>query len=58
MPRTPRSSLASALMAVVATAGVLLHSAALGVEIPDFSGRTPSPAAGGAQTAVLAGDCF
>lgn len=58
MPRNPRSFLVSALMAVVATAGVLLHSAALGVEIPDFSGRTPLPPAGGAQAAVLAGGCF
>lgn len=58
MPYYPRFSLAAALVAVVATAGVLLHSAALGVEIPDFSGRIPSPPAGEVQTAVLAGGCF
>jgi peptide-methionine (S)-S-oxide reductase len=58
MLRNPRSLLASALLAAVATAGVLLNSAALGAEIPDFSGRISLPPAGGAQTAVLAGGCF
>lgn len=58
MPRRPRFFLAAALMAAVAAAGVLSHGAALGAEIPGFSGRAPSPPAGGEQTAVLAGGCF
>lgn len=58
MSRYLHSFVVSALMAVVATAGVLLNSAALGAEIPDFSGQISSPPAGRAQTAVLAGGCF
>lgn len=58
MSRYLHSFVVSALMAVVATEGVLLNSAALGAEIPDFSGQISSPPAGRAQTAVLAGGCF
>jgi peptide-methionine (S)-S-oxide reductase len=58
MSRYLHSFVVSALMVVVSTAGVLLNSAALGAEIPDFSGQISSPPAGRAQTAVLAGGCF
>ena len=41
------------LAAFVAVAGNPAHG-----QVPEFSGKTPSPAAPGEQTAVLAGGCF
>lgn len=54
----PRSHLLVFLKGVIVMSCVLAHTTALGVEIPDFSGRVPAPTSPGEQVAVLAGGCF